>query len=195
MNEAGGSLLRNLKGGRLAEAMREVRDIAAEREDVVSDIREASRSLLELLAVELEPVFAEVPADDPSFDFVISNGEQPRLWIDAVAHVALGRDRRTYRFVRDTRMGRVVLVESADVKTVAERVTLYIAERMVQRQRMIEGDVEPVVKRRDPSADTDGPWENAWKSLLALLLGAVIGASLVLLVLKGQVLERILQAL
>ncbi|MGO4841804.1 hypothetical protein AB4144_57040, partial [Rhizobiaceae sp. 2RAB30] len=75
----------------------------------------------------------------------ISSGLQPRLWIDAVSHVAMGRDRRTYRFVRDTRLGRVVLAESTDMKPVADKVTRYIAERLVERQRMMEGGIEPVL--------------------------------------------------
>lgn len=100
------------------------------------------RTRLELLAQELQPVFAEVPEDHPLFDFAISNGENPRLWIDAIAHVTMGRDRRTYRFLRDTRMGRVVLAESTHAGEVADKVTRYIAERMVERERMIEGEVE-----------------------------------------------------
>ena len=55
---------------------------------------------LELLAAELAPVFADVPDDVDIFDFAVSSGLQPRLWIDAVSHVAMGRDRRTYRFLQ-----------------------------------------------------------------------------------------------
>src|SRR5688572_13354831 len=109
MSEAGQNVapLDNVR--KLSDVVREVKNAAADREDVVVEMREASRTRLELLAQELEPVFADVPEDDPVFDFVISSGEQPRLWIDAVAHITMGRDRRTYRFLRDTRMGRVVL--------------------------------------------------------------------------------------
>ena len=57
----------------------------------------------------------------------------------------MGRDRRTYRFLRDTRLGRVVLAESTDMKAVADQVTRYIAERIVERQRMMEGGVEHAV--------------------------------------------------
>ena len=105
---------------RLADAIREVKNAVADRDDVVVDIREAQRTRLELLAEDLQPVFAEIPRDDERFDLAISAGSQPRLWIDSVAHVTMGRDRRTYRFLRDTRLGRVVLAESSDIKTVAE---------------------------------------------------------------------------
>ena len=118
---------------RLADAMREVKNAVADRDDVVVDIREAQRTRLELLAEDLQPVFAGIPEDDDRFDLVLSAGSQPRLWIDAVAHVTMGRDRRTYRFLRDTRLGRVVLAESSDMKPVADQVTRYIAERMIEQ--------------------------------------------------------------
>ena len=121
-----------------------MKNAAADREDVVVELREAQKMRLELLAAELVPVFADVPAD-AGFDFAISSGTQPRLWIDAVSHVTMGRDRRTYRFLRDTRLGRVVLAESLEIKPVADQVTRYIAERIVERQRMIDGDVESVL--------------------------------------------------
>lgn len=128
---------------KLADAVRDVKNAFADRDDVVVDLREAHRMRLELLAGELAPVFADVPTDMDNFDFAISSGLQPRLWIDAVAHVAMGRDRRTYRFLRDTRIGRVVLAESTDMKVVADQVTRYVAERIVERQRMMEGGAEP----------------------------------------------------
>ncbi|KFB09452.1 hypothetical protein [Nitratireductor basaltis] len=183
---------------RLSDAIRDMKNAAADREDVVVDMREASRTRLELLAQELQPVFAEVPDDVPLFDFSISNGENPRLWIDAVAHVTMGRDRRTYRFLRDTRMGRVVLAESTHAGEVADKVTRYIAERMVERERMIEGDVEDL-----PRHLSDGETEEqmaarrlrARKSrrrglltgFLLVLLGAVTGAVVMGYVLSEQV--------
>lgn len=127
----------------LSVAVRDVKNALADRDDVVVDMRDAHRMRLELLATELTPVFADVPADMDSFDFVVSSGLQPRLWIDAVSHVAMGRDRRTFRFLRDTRVGRVVLAETSDMKTVADQVTRYVAERIVERQRLMEGGAEP----------------------------------------------------
>jgi hypothetical protein len=139
---------------KLSDAIREVKNAAADREDVVVELREATRVRLQLLAAELAPVFAEVPADVDCFDFTISSGLQPRLWIDAVSHVAMGRDRRTYRFVKDTRNGRVVLAESPKMQIVADRVTRYVAERIVEREQMLEGDmsaaVEGVLVARSP---------------------------------------------
>lgn len=174
---------------RLSDAIREVRDAAADRADVVVELREAQRTRLELLARELAPVFSDVPEDVDVFDFAISSGTQPRLWIDAVSHVTMGRDRRTYRFLRDTRLGRVVLAESPDIKPVADQVTRYVAERMVERQRLIEGDVEPVLmppargaEAREAAKAPAGRGSRRLLSALAyVLLGAVIGTLAVLL--------------
>lgn len=138
---------------RLSDAVREVKNAMADRDDVVVELREAERARLELLAQELQSVIADAPYEHPAFDFAISSGARPRFWIDAVAYVSMGRDRRTYRFVRDTRMGRVVLAESTEIKPVADMVTRYAAERIVERQRELEG---PRPLDLEAKADTAG---------------------------------------
>jgi hypothetical protein len=165
---------------RLADAVRDVKNALADRDDVVVDLREAHRMRLELLAAELAPVFADVPADMDSFDFALSSGLQPRLWIDAVSHVSMGRDRRTYRFLKDTRIGRVVLAESTEMKPIADQVTRYVAERIVERQRMLEGGAEPATHIERPMIiEAVAPLRETWQSRLwraALSALAVIAA-------------------
>ncbi|MEL6920581.1 MAG: hypothetical protein AAFO77_06085 [Pseudomonadota bacterium] len=130
----------NVVSNALVDAVRKVKIAAAERSDVVVDMKEADRARLEILAQRLQPVFDDVPANDERFDFVISSGLQPRLWIDATAHVMMGRDRRTYRFVRDTRMGRIILAEGSDAEPIAETVITYIAERLHERELAFAAD-------------------------------------------------------
>lgn len=161
---------------RLQVAIRDVKNAFAERDDVVVEMRETQRSRLELLAQDLEPVFADVPEDSRMFDFAVSSGSQPRLWIDAVSHVAMGRDRRTYRFVRDTRMGRVVLAESPDIAPVAEQVTRYVAERLVERQRMMEGDAEiPAPWVRKAASRPADMWSSFLVGLALVVAGGAVG--------------------
>jgi hypothetical protein len=124
----------------LTDAIRRVRTAEAERSDVVVEMRDAERARLELLADELKEVFADVPADNEIFLFTIAEGLPPRLWIDMTAFVAMGRDRRTYRFLKDTRLGRTVILETHDVAAMADCVTNYVAERIIERERAIEGD-------------------------------------------------------
>lgn len=125
---------------RLVDAVRQVKISAAEKSDVVVEMREAERSRLELLVQELAAVIEDVPVDDERFDFAISAGLKPRFWVDVTAHVAMGTDRRTYRFVRDTRLGRILLGESTDKALIANRVTAYVAERMHERELMLAGE-------------------------------------------------------
>lgn len=134
-NRGGAENVRSLK-----EAMRRVRTAEAERSDVVVELRDAERARLEMLADELKGVFAEVPAEDEQFAFTIAAGTPPRLWIDLTAFVVMARDRRTYRFLKDTRLGRTVIVETASLDDVADTVTHYVAERIIERERAVEGD-------------------------------------------------------
>jgi hypothetical protein len=135
----------------LTDAIRRVRTAEAERSDVVVELRDAERARLEMLADELKGVFAEVPAEDEQFVFAVAPGTPPRLWIDLTAFVVMGRDRRTYRFLKDTRLGRTVIRESASLDDMADTVTHYVAERIIERERAIEGDwVVKRVQRAEP---------------------------------------------
>ena len=101
----------------------------------VVDIREADHARLEILMEELQPLVDELPAGDDYFDFFLSGGQHPRLWVDGTGNVIMARDRRTYRFVRETRLGRVTLAESTEPRVIAEAVTDYVAERIVERDQ------------------------------------------------------------
>jgi hypothetical protein len=166
---------------RLADVVREVKNAAADRDDVVVELREASRTRLELVAAELAPLFAQVPNDIDLFDFTISSGLQPRLWIDAVSHVAMARDRRTYRFVKDTRAGRVVLAEATAIKPVADQVARYVAERLIERERLMEGVAEPAISglaKRETEETTvvrRGGWPAFLSGLGLVAAGALVG--------------------
>src|SRR5499433_4413474 len=94
---------------RLKDALRKARVEQAERTGVVVDLHDAEIARLELLNEALDPVFAELPPEADLFDRGISRGAAPRLWLDAIAHIAMGRDKRMYRLVQDTRYGRKVL--------------------------------------------------------------------------------------
>jgi hypothetical protein len=112
----------------------------ADRADVVVDLRDAEQARLELLAEALDEVAAEVPSDHEQLMLGILPGQQPRYWVDATSFVAMARDKRQYQFMKDTRIGRTVLLESANVDAIADAVTRYVAERIVEREQAIEGD-------------------------------------------------------
>jgi hypothetical protein len=151
--------------------LREARIEAAERTGVVVDLRDAEIARLELLDDELDPVFAEIPSDVELFDRGISRGDTPRLWIDAIAHVEMGRDKRMYRFVQDSRFGRLVLAESTASREIADAVTKYVARRMIDRERMLAGEELSPVRYNSPRRG---------RLALAFLAGFVCGIVLLL---------------
>ncbi len=124
----------------LKDAVREARIEAAEKSGVVVDLRDADVARLELLNEALDPVFAEVPTNVDLIDRGISRGDTPRLWVDVIAHIEMGRDKRQYRFVQDTRFGRAVLAESYEVPEMVQAVTRYVARRLVERERVLADD-------------------------------------------------------
>src|SRR5262249_59499981 len=100
---------------RLKDALRKARLDQAERTGTVIDLRDAELARLEVLDEALDPVFAEIPTEVDLFDRGISRGESPRLWIDAGAHVAMGRAKRMYPFLQETRYGAQVLAAHVPV--------------------------------------------------------------------------------
>lgn len=120
--------------------LREVRIAHAERNDVIVELRETEQMRLQLLAEALEGVFDDLPQDCEQLLLGLLPGRPPRFWVDATSFVLMGRDKRQYQFVKDTRLGRTVLAESASVEAIADAVTRYIAERIVERDQAIEAD-------------------------------------------------------
>src|SRR6188474_385389 len=129
---------------RLKDALRRARVDQAERTGVVVDLHDAEVARLELLNEALDSLFDEIPSEVDLFDRGISRGETPRLWIDGVAHVAMGRDKRIYRFLQDTRYGRKVLAENVNIPEITEAVTKYIAQRLIERERGLAETSAPI---------------------------------------------------
>jgi hypothetical protein len=162
---------------RLKEALRQARIETAERSSVVVDLRDAELARLELLNDSLEPLFAEIPPEVELFDRGISRGDPPRLWIDVISHVAMGRDKRLYRFVQDTRFGRKVLAESSEVTVIADAVTNYVARRLLERERALADDSAPIL--RGPRVDAIlYRKQNRGRAIRMLVLGMIIGSAL-----------------
>src|SRR3954447_22459293 len=153
---------------RLRDALRQARIEAADRTGVVVDLRDAEVARLEILNEALDPLFGQIPGHIDLFDRGISQGENPRLWVDVVAHVAMGRDKRIYRFLQDSRFGRIVLAESHEVSAIVQAVTDYVARRMVEREHAMVAtpvpEPAPVEKRRR---------SGFWTFALGFILGAL----------------------
>lgn len=151
---------------RLKDAIRQARIETAVRTGVVVDLRDAEMARLELLNDGIDTLFAEIPPEVDLFDRGVSKGEVPRLWIDVIAYVVMGRDKRTYRFVQDTRFGRKVLLETQHIPEMVEAITRYVAGRMVERERALANTID--VGRAPPK-------RSAWRTFGTLILGIMIG--------------------
>jgi hypothetical protein len=139
----GSSAVSETRPIRLRDALRQARIEAADRTGVVVDLRDAEVARLEILNEALDPLFLQIPEQVDLFDRGISQGDTPRLWIDVVAHVMMGRDKRIYRFVQDTRFGRTVIAESHEAIKIVEAVTDYVARRMIEREHALVATPAP----------------------------------------------------
>lgn len=151
----------------LKQALHDARIEAAERSAVVVDLRDAEMARLEILNEAVDKVFKDIPVRHADyFDRGVSGGSQPRLWIDAITHVAMGGDKRTYRLLTDTANGRRVLEESSEVPEMREAVTRYVARRLVSREQALATTERTV----------DAPPNNRGLVALAFVIGAIFGA-------------------
>jgi hypothetical protein len=173
----------------LKAAMHQARVEAAERTSIIVDLRDAEVARLELLNEALDPLFAEIPPEVDLFDRGVSGGETPRLWIDAIAHVAMGRDKRSYRFLHDSRMGRHVLAESHEIADIVPAVTSYVARRLIERQRALD-DNPDLASRIAPKEASRYRRHRRWRTFGAIASGFVLGvlaliAAVLLLATRG----------
>lgn len=121
-------------------ASRKARVEAAERSEVIAELRGAETARLEMLQDALRPALADIPEDVEMFDMGLVTSEHPRLFIDMIGFVEMGRDRRTYRFIQATRYGRVVMAENERLESIVKAVVDYVARRLVEREKALAAD-------------------------------------------------------
>ncbi len=178
------------KGGRLQNALRRARLNESERSDVILELREAESARLEMLYEQLQDVFDDIPAGTDLLECALIPGSPPRLWIDVLAYVAMGRDKRTYRFVKETRYGPKVILETANVEEMAGSVTDYVAHRLLERARALDSDTTEIRRAAErPAVAAPAAAAEAapavvvhrgvgWFGVLfAMLVGALLGAT------------------
>jgi hypothetical protein len=124
----------------LTAAIRRARIESAEQNQAVADLREAEVARLQLLEEAIRPVLDQTPSGIDIFDAGIAYGERPRLFIDMIGFIEMGHDRRTYRFLQDTRHGRVLIAETERIDRVVAAITNYIGRRLVERERALASD-------------------------------------------------------
>ncbi len=142
----------------LAAALRTARIENAERAGALADLREIELGRLAVLESALEKVVRQAPPDVDLFDLTLARGERPRVFLDMVAFVEMGRDRRTYRFFQDTLHGRVLIAESPKIDVIVAACTHYVARRLVERRRALSQPI-PLDVAADDTSSPDAPPE------------------------------------
>jgi hypothetical protein len=142
----------------LAAAIRQARAENAERAEAVADLRELEIDRLRALESALKPVIDQAPPDVDLFDLALAPGERPRLFIDMIAFVDMGHDKRAYRFFQDTRHGRVLIAESQSADVIAVAVAGYVARRLVERERALAAEWRVAgASQPQPPSGPNGP--------------------------------------
>lgn len=127
----------------LPRVMRLARIDAAEQSQVVAELRRAEVARLELLHDAIRPVLDQAPDGVDLFDAGIAQGgARPRLFIDMIAFVEMAHDKRTYRFLQDSRFGRATLAESEKTQAMVEAITGYVARRLIEREKALAADMD-----------------------------------------------------
>ncbi|MHA1133941.1 MAG: hypothetical protein ACTSRM_06640 [Alphaproteobacteria bacterium] len=160
----------------LREVIRKARLEEAERLDATADTRDGEIARLELLKAELETVFAEIPKSDDRFSLVLAPSRPARLWIDLFTYVAVDDGSGAYLFIRNSENGRRTLFSANTVAEMADRITKYMAQEIVRRERMEAALVEaPPRQKTVIEPESSGPGMGI--VLSAFIIGVITGAA------------------
>ncbi len=163
----------------LQDALRLARLDAAEQSDVIAQFRQTAR---------LQPVVQQVPQDIDLFDIGLTGGDNPRLFIDMIGFVDLGEDHRQYRFLQDTRHGRIRILETAHLDDMVAAITRYMAQRLIEREKALASDktleragetyIQAQLARPQFAAPKDEPAQRPSGGVLRFFRDAVVIAAL-----------------
>ncbi|MEZ0281540.1 hypothetical protein [Methyloceanibacter sp.] len=172
------SLKRPAASRSLREAIRKARLEEAERLDLSADHRDGEIARLELLKAELEAVFAELPPHDDRFNLVLVPSRPARLWIDLFTYAAIDDGSGAYVFVRNSENGRRTLFSSGNVVDVAARITRYMANEIVRRERLEAAMLEPARLSRTGAEPEPGQGTPGLSVVIAAFaIGLLTGAA------------------
>jgi hypothetical protein len=159
----------------LAEAVRKAREMEAAHFEALRGFADSKSLRLQVLKLDLEGLIKESDDARKVFELALIPGEPPKLWVDLITSVVMEPDSRTYRLQQDLEWGREILLETPKREEIVKFLRIYLAHRLVMRERQLAG-------RRAPQATVTGHSTAvvvyAWVSgfllgLLALLVGAM----------------------
>ena len=142
---------------RLKDALREARIELAERTGVVVDLHNAEIARLEILNEALDPVFADIPEQVELFDRGIIPGDRR---VSGSTSSPMWSWRATSASIvscRTAAMAASVLARIVIFAEIARAVTKYVARRLVERERALEGDTSLVTYAASGAAAQKAP--------------------------------------
>ena len=166
MDESVKSAARPAAARSLREAIRQARVEEAGQLDLAAALRDGELARLELLMAELEDIFDELPPQDDRFNLVLVPSRPARLWIDLFTYAAIDDLSGAYLLVRNSENGRRTLFSSNNVAEIADRITRYVAQEIVRRERL-EGALAETTK-----VDLGGVERGAAKTPIGVVMAA-----------------------
>jgi hypothetical protein len=119
------------------DALRRARLAQAAHFDALMDIRDAQTLRLAALRDDLAQALKDRTVTQGFVDLALVPGESPRLWVDLVTYVVMEPSPRVYRVIQDRVSGKEVLFESTDRAAVAARILDLVANRLIDRERVL----------------------------------------------------------
>jgi hypothetical protein len=159
----------------LAEAVRQAREMEAVHFEALRGFADSKSLRLQVLKLDIEGLIKQDPDAPRIFHLALLPGEPPRLWVDLVTAVVMEPDHRTYRLVQDLEWGREILLETPKREEIVKFLRVYLAHRLVQRERQLAGMRQPQgVVQGHSNAVVAYAWVTGFLlGLTAALLGAI----------------------
>lgn len=152
---------------KLEEALRRARASQVEFLDAKANVSDLRFLRLDALAEEMAKITKGQPNLDVFMTLKAVPGDPPRLIVDANSHVVMEPDPRTYMLIYDGPEDRKVLCETENLREIEEKLTEYVAHRIVEQERAVgELSENPAITNNNSKL----PY------VLVFLLGAALGA-------------------
>src|SRR5262245_4817522 len=124
--------------GSFEESLRRARLAQSAHFDALADIKDAQTLRLQALRDDLFPLVESNARLQDFVDLALIPGDPPRLWIDLVTYAVMGPEPRTYCLIQDHATGHESLFSSRDRSEMVKYIGERIANRLVERERMLQ---------------------------------------------------------
>ena len=151
----------------IEEALRRARAAQSEYLDARANVADLRFLRLQGLADEMAEITKGQKGLDVFMTLKAVPGDPPRLIVDAMSHVVMEPDPRTYMLIYDGPEDRKILCETESRRVIEEKLTEYVAHQIVAQERTLGTEPNEAESSQNPSASS---------YLAVWCLGVVMGA-------------------